>query len=213
MYVYRQQLTGIPIYRDVQPASANLGQTSKPANKFSECWDPQKRIIEAAFLEALKSVRRAAAVLGTAYGRPDKMTSRSRNLLNEHFHTTDRGNVLEIFRNTFRIRQALEGGLSFECEINCGKKVRCGYAVVTQWFGGFGKIHLCFDDRAGFCSFANLNLQDQMAVIIHEAAHRHVGIDDKAYKWERKPSRDYTKLTPKQAMDNADSYAWFCVEL
>ena len=45
--------------------------------------------------------------------------------------------------------------------------------------------------------------------------HRHVGIDDKVYVWERPPlsKRDYSKLTAEQAMDNADSYAWLCVEL
>jgi len=91
----------------------------------------------------------------------------------------------------------------------------CGYANATQWFGGFGKIRVCFDNRPTTCSFTKLNLQEQAALLIHEAAHRHVGIDDKAYVWENptNSSRDYSKLTSKQAMDNADSYAWFCVEL
>jgi hypothetical protein len=105
--------------------------------------------------------------------------------------------------------------LKFECETNCGTGGKCGYAWATQWFGGYGDIHLCFDNRHGACSFLNLNSQEQAAVIIHEAAHRHVGIDDKVYVWERPPlsSRDYSKLTSKEAMDNADSYAWFSVEL
>ena len=204
--------------RGVQPmrqAPAHLGQPANAANRFNKCWDPQKRAIQAAFVDALRAVNNAAAVLGTAYGRPDRMTQRTRDLLNRHFHTTDRGNILEIFRKLFRISQALKEGLSFECEINCGSKVRCGYAWATQRFGGRGDIHICFDNRPGFCSFVNLTAQQQAALIIHEAAHRHVGIGDRAYVWERTPPRprDYTKLTPKQAMDNADSYAWFCVEL
>jgi Lysine-specific metallo-endopeptidase len=193
----------------------SLGEAAGAANKFNQCWEPQKNVIQAAFLNARTQVNRAAAVLGNAYGRPDKMAQRTRDLLNRHFHTTDRDNILEIFRTIFRIQQAIDKGLNFRCEINCGKRVRCGYANATQWFGGRGPIHICFDNRPGFCSFVNLSAQEQAAAIIHEAAHRHVGIDDKAYVWEKPPLslRDYSKLTSKQAMDNADSYAWFCVEL
>jgi hypothetical protein len=195
----------------------NLGQAARGASKFDQCWEPQKNAIQAAFMNALRSVNHATAVLGSAYGRPDRMTPTIRYLLNRHFHTTDRGNVLKILRNVFRIGQALKNGLNFECETNCerGSRRPCGYAWATQWFGGRGDIHICFDNRPGFCSFANLNARDQAALIIHEAAHRHVGIGDKAYLWERTPPdpRDYTRLTPKQAMDNADSYAWFSVML
>jgi hypothetical protein len=160
-------------------------------------------------------VTRAETVLGSAYARPDRMTADTRRLLNRHFHTTKRDDVLNIFRKVFRIRKAFEEGLSFECEVDCGTKTRCGYAWATQWFGGFGKIHVCFDSRPDFCSFVNLTPQEQAALIIHETAHRHVGIDDKAYVFEQKPRdpRNYASLTPDQAMDNADSYAWFCMEL
>ena len=125
----------------------------------------------------------------------------------------------EILRKTFRIGQALQKGLNFECTGYCGggRPPRCGYAWATQWFGGHGNIHICFDVRhlSTACDFMRLNAQERAAVIIHEAAHRHVGIDDKAYVWERTPPRprDYSRLTSKQAIDNADSYAWFCVEL
>lgn len=122
----------------------------------------------------------------------------------------------EIFRKVFRIGQALQKGLNFECIGYCGGgRPRCGYAKVTQWFGGFGNIKICFDDRPSACSFMTLSARKQVAAIIHEAAHRHVGIVDKVYEWENptNSSRDYSKLTSKQAMDNADSYACFCVEL
>ncbi len=194
-----------------------IGQSQSPENKFDQCWPQQKSVIQAAFHNAHRAVNYAASVLGTAYGRLDKATQRTRDLLHRHFHTTDRGNVLNIFRNIFRIGKAFQEGLKFECETTCqrGSSRPCGYAWATQWFGGYGDIHICFDTRPGFCSFANLSAQEQAAVIIHEAAHRHVGIDDKTYVWERPPksSRDYSKLTAKQAMDNADSYAWFCIEL
>lgn len=195
----------------------NLGQAAMEANKFDQCWEPQKNAIQAAFLNARRHVNRAAAVLGSGYGRPDRMAQRTRNLLNRHFHTTKRDDVLRIFRTIFWIQQAFDKGLKFECESNCqGGKVRhCGYAWATQWFGGYGDIHICFDTRPGHCGFMSLTPEERAALIIHEAAHRHVGIDDKAYVWENSTnsSRDYGKLTPKQAIDNADSYAWFCVEL
>jgi len=192
-----------------------LGQTASTAHSFHNCTVPQKGTIEAAFANALRSVNHASTILGTIYGKPEKMTPTTRYLLNRHFHTTDRDDVLRIFRTLFRISKALEQGLKFECETDCGPKNRCGYAWATQWFGGFGKIHICFNTRPELCSFSKLTPQDQAAVIIHEAAHRHVGIADKAYVWEIPPlsKRDYSKLTAKQAMDNADSYAYFSVML
>jgi Lysine-specific metallo-endopeptidase len=194
----------------------NLGQPATVADKFDQCWEPQKNAIRAASLNARMHVNRAAAVLGSAYGRPDRMTQGTRDLLNRHFHTTDRGNVLKIFRTIFRIQQAFDKGLNFECETNCrGRPLQqCGYSWATQWFGGKGDIHICFDTRPNHCSFMSLTAQEQAAAIIHEAAHRHVGIHDKAYWWERPPvSLRYSALTPEQAMDNADSYAWFCVQV
>lgn len=191
-----------------------LGEAAVPANKFDQCTLTQRTAIEAAFVRARRFVNHAAAILGTAYGK-SAMSNRTRQLLTTHFHTTKRDDVLEILRTIFRIGKAIQEGLKFECETNCGGGRKCGYAWATQWFGGYGDIHICFDSRPGTCSFATLTPQEQAALIIHEAAHRHVGIDDKAYVWERPPAstRDYGRLTAKQAMDNADSYAWFCVDV
>jgi hypothetical protein len=201
------QETGSPI--------GNLGQPARAENKFDQCSVTQQNAIQAAFVNAQRAVNNAAAILGTAYGRGN-MAPRTQQLLNRHFHTTDRRDVGEIFRKVFRIGQALQKGLDFRCLGYCGPRGKsCGYAEATQWFGGYGKIRICFDDRPTTCSFTNLTAQEQAAAIIHEAAHRHVGIGDKAYVWENptNSSRDYSKLTSKQAMDNADSYAWFCLEL
>jgi hypothetical protein len=138
-------------------------------------------------------VNNAAAVLGTAVGKR-RMAPSTRQLLNTH--TVDLGDVREIFRNVFRISQALQNGLDFKCLAYCGGRGPpwYGFANRSQWFSGHEKIRICFDDR-----------------------HRYVGIDDKVYVWEKRnstdSSRDYRKLTPKDAMDNADSYAYFCVEL
>jgi len=183
-------------------------------HKFDDCTAAQKTALLAISKNAQSALNHAAAVLGSIYGGSTRMTERVRQLLNTHFHTTDRGNILKIFRNLFRINQAFEKGLRFECETDCGTGV-CGYAWATQWFGGYGDIHICFDDRPGHCGFNKLSQTAKVAVIIHEAAHRHAGIDDKAYVWEKPPlsTKDYRKLTPAQAMNNADSYANFCAEL
>jgi Lysine-specific metallo-endopeptidase len=205
--------------QDIGWSTGTLGQAERPVNSFELCGDSQQKAIEAAFVEARRAVNRAEAILGTAYGK-GTMAPVTRQLLNSHFHTTDRDHVGEIFRKIFRIGQALQKGLAFKCLGYCGPLPLgdryCGYAQATQWFGGFGRIRICFDNRPGkACSFTNLKPQEQAAVIIHETAHRHVGIDDKAYVWENPTNskRDYSTLTPKQAMDNADSYAWFCVQV
>jgi hypothetical protein len=196
-------------------SSGYLGEPAPSPNKFDQCVPGQIAALETAYADAIRAVSNATAVLGSIYGGSRKMTPNVARLLNTHFHTTKIGDVRKIFRTMFRIHKAMQEGLKFECEIKCGQPGQCGYAWATQWFGGKGDIHICFDTRATFCSFASLSPQEQAATVIHEAAHRHVGIDDKAYVWERKPpdARDYTTLTPGQAMDNADSYAWFAVQL
>jgi hypothetical protein len=216
MYIRTSGLSGKAITpQETGWSIGNLGQPARAENKFVSCGVPQQNAIQAAFVNAQKAVNNAAAVLGTAYGR-GIMDARTRQLLNTHFHTTDRGDVLKIWRNVFRIGQALQKGLAFECMGYCSplilRPVTCGYASATQWFGGRGNIRLCFDNRPPTaCSFMNLAAPDQAALIIHEAAHRHVGIDDKAYVWENptNSSRNYSALTSTQAMDNADSSLGF----
>ena len=196
------------------PSQSSVMQNSK--NNFDSCSDTQKKFIEGAFVSALRSINYAERVLATAYGRPDRVTQRTKYLLNSHFHTTRRDDVLKIYRNILNIRQALEKGLNIKCMRRCDGSLSnfCGYAYAKQWFGGFDPIHICFDDRPNHCNFANQFSLYQQALIIHEAAHRYVGIDDKAYMWKNFAiNSKYSKLTSRQAMDNADSYAWFCVEL
>lgn len=219
MYIRTSSLQGKAVTsREIQWQSGNLGQPARAENKFDTCTATQQNAIQAAFRNAQRAVNNAAAVLGTAVGKR-RMAPSTQQLLNTHFHTVDLGDVREIFRNVFRISQALQNGLDFKCLAYCGGRGPpwCGFANRSQWFGGHGKIRICFDDRPSTCTFAKLDAQDQAATIIHEAAHRHVGIDDKVYVWEKPnptdSSRDYRKLTPKDAMDNADSYAYFCVEL
>jgi hypothetical protein len=185
-------------------------ELTAPVNKFEDCTNAQKNAIIAVLRNAHLALNNAAAVLGSVYGGSTPMSARTRLLLNRHFHTTDRSNILKIFRTIFRISQAIQKGLSFECETKCREGDQ-GYAWTTQWFGGFGDIHICFDDRLNHWNFSKLKtVTEQVALIIHEAAHRYVGIDDHVY---REDTVNYSKLSAGKAMNNADSYAWFCAQL
>jgi Lysine-specific metallo-endopeptidase len=182
--------------------------TGRPENEFKNCSNAQKNEIQKAFERAMKAVRYAETFIGSAYGRPDKMSTKTRQLLNRHFHTTDRDDLREILGKLISIRHAFEKGISFECEKECIITVQ-GYAYNTQWFGGFGNVHICFDTRPGGGDFSKQSLKSQEVLVIHEVGHRYGGLDDEAYLHEKK----YGMLSPKQAINNADSYAGFSVDL
>jgi hypothetical protein len=139
------------------------------------------------------------------------MKPATRQLLLRHFHTTRRDDLRHILTGYMRIAKAIEEGIRFEGEKQCQTSPTgrvCGYANMTQLFGGFGRVHICFDPRPGHCDFTSFPPDQQEAIVIHEVAHRYVGIDDKAYRHEA----NYATLTPQQALNNADSYAFFAVE-
>jgi hypothetical protein len=192
----------------VQQRSSNSGRADAVMRKssFKSCPGTQPAQLDAAVVIAQGALSRAASVVAGAYGRPGHVTAANRQLLLDHFHTTSKGDMRDILGTYVSIQGAFRKGLSFECESTCPTTATsqvCGYAYNHQWFGGSGPIHICFD-TAG-CDFATTPAPNQTALVIHEAAHRHAGIDDKAYRWE--PA--YSTLSSKQAKDNADSYAWF----
>jgi len=56
------------------------------------------------------------------------------------------------------------------------------HANSSQWAWYLeDKVHICFDNSPGGCDFTNLSAYNQTALIIHEVAHRYVGIRDQAY--------------------------------
>lgn len=181
------------------------------AHSFKGCTTAEKGLLIDAADRSLLAVQHAAAFVGSAHGRPDRMSNATRQLLLNHFHTTERGHLRFILTRLMRIAKALNEGIRFKAERKCkaGPKERvCGYAYTTQLFGGFGDVHICFDKRPGHCDFGTLPPDEQEIILIHEIAHRRVGIEDKAYAHDGR----YTKLSASQALDNADSYATFAVE-
>jgi hypothetical protein len=196
--------------RDDTSGRVVMRQPTKVETKFSGCTGTQPNQIDSVVQDARKALNKAEAVVGSAYGKPSSLSAARQQLLMDHFHTTSRQDLRTILGTYISIGRAFEAGLKFECETTCEKTTAgnvCGYAYNTMWFGGFGPIHICFD-TAG-CDFAKTAAANKVALIIHEAAHRHAGVDDKAYQWDAK----YNTMSPKEAMDNADSYAWFAVLL
>lgn len=195
----------------IQQRSGQGGGALLRKSSFKGCTGNQPNEIDAAVEEGRKALNRAAGVVGSAYGQPAHMKAAHRQLLLDHFHTTDQDDLRDILGTYISIQGAFAKGLSFQCETSCPKTPKsqvCGYAYNHQWFGGSGPIHICFDPAG--CNFSPPTpVANQTALVIHEAAHRHAGIDDKAYRWEAA----YPKLSVKQAMDNADSYAWFATLL
>jgi hypothetical protein len=196
-------------------------EQKKPENEFENCSNLQKNRLQTASNWAKDAVSRAAAVVGSAYGRPDRMSPRTRQVLIKHFRTTDRDDLLKILLKLRSIKKAFEEGVNFKCETKCDPirgVIPCGHALSTQWFGGFGDVHICFDSRPNGCDFTNLSAYSQTALIIHEVAHRYVGVHDQAFFNDARQayfdsSGRGVRLSSKNAMNNADSYAYFSLDL
>lgn len=183
---------------------------AKPDNKFESCTTTQKSQLLPIIEDARKAVSLATSVIATSWGRPDKIAPNRKQLLLDHFHTASRGDLRDILSKYISLEKTFATGFELKCETTCPKDkkgVVCGYAYNTQWFGGKGPIHICFDSAG--CDFTTTAKNNQVALIIHEAAHRHTGVDDKAYRWEAR----YNTQSSDDAMDNADTYAWFATLL
>lgn len=192
------------------PRDVVMRQAKPAAPRYSGCSATQQQQIDAAVVDARKALSRAAAVVGSAYGKPSSLSAANKQLLLDHFHTTSHDHLRRILGTYISVQRAFDAGLKLECEATCPKSTSsavCGYAYNTRWFGGRGPIHICFDPAG--CDFTITAANNQAALVIHEAAHRHAGVDDKVYAWDAK----YATLTAGQSMDNADSYAWFAVSV
>ncbi|EPE96650.1 peptidoglycan-binding protein [Rhizobium grahamii] len=196
---------------DWETMAENLETEAGSAHSFKGCTASEKNILIDAADRSLHAVRHAASFIGSAYGRPDRMSADTKRLLLEHFHTVKHDDLRFILTRLMRIAKAIEHGIAFKAERSCPATpsgMECGYANTSMWFGGSGDVRLCFDTRPGHCNFASSAAPRQERILIHEVSHRYVGINDKAY--HHLPA--YKTLSPSQAMDNADSYAFFAVD-
>jgi hypothetical protein len=185
-----------PVMRQATPIPA----------EYSGCQTAQEAQLGSTARDARTAINAAASVVAGAYARPGSVRPANQALLMTHFHTTDRDDMRSILSRYHSIGRAFDAGLNVQCEQTCPTTPTtqiCGYAYNTQWFGGFGPIHICFDPAG--CNFTTTPVLNRIALVIHEAAHRHTGVDDRFYRWQP----GYATQSAEEAMDNADSYGWF----
>jgi hypothetical protein len=131
----------------------------------------------------------------TAVPRSAATAAIVRSALQDNFHTTQPGHVLQIRDGFLSLRTELNRDLTFECEDEGCKSnayVRGAFAFIRRW----GDIHVC-------PPWFQQDYFNRVRTLIHERAHQYPGATDKAYNWEA----SYAKLSPDNAIDNADSYA------
>ncbi|MBE5231759.1 MAG: DUF4157 domain-containing protein [Microcystis aeruginosa PMC 728.11] len=191
---------GQTVVQQTSPQS-NLTKAVQRANTYNDCTVPQRTAIENAYNRAIGKVNASVAALAAAHASHPIIDPHTRTLLNRHFHTNNKDDISKIHNRFLDIQRAFATGINFECETDC--KPNVGGYVYYFLFWHVGRVHICFD------LFNTSPALIQEAIIIHEVAHRFAGVDDKAYVWQG----NYATLTPKQAMDNADSYANFAIEL
>jgi hypothetical protein len=186
------QQTGV-LQRQAAPPVPKLG--------YDDCTPAQQAAIATAFTNALAFVRKANRALIAAVSQHPRLPPRVSAMLTQHFHTTDKNDIITIQRRMDDIEAAMSRGIDFECETSCDPGV--GGYVWKFIFWEVGHVHICFN------LFNQVSQDIREEIVIHEIGHRHVGLDDEAYSWQ--PA--YAKLSAKDAMDNADSYAAFARRL
>lgn len=119
-----------------------------------------------------------------------------RSALLDNFHTIEPGYVRVIAENFAELRTELNKSLTFECEDEGCKAlayVRGMFAVIRR----HANIHVCPP------WFQCQDYSDRVATLIHERAHQHPGAGGDTYEFEA----GYAKLSPDDAIENAECYA------
>src|SRR5262245_43258464 len=82
-----------PVVPQTSPAGsvdrAVMRQPKPVETKFKGCQPGQSTQVDAAVQDARRALNAAASVVAGAYGRPDHVSAVNRQLLLDHFHTTD----------------------------------------------------------------------------------------------------------------------------
>lgn len=142
------------------------------------------------------AVTRARQILDNAIGKIGSPTDpKVAAALQANFHSTEAKVGSEVSSKLGKIRNAFNGTIPVEVESDGTSRAY----VYVIW----SDIHLCPP------WFADTNADARARTIIHECSHKYTGTDDKAYHWDAK----YATLSTKDALNNADSYAWFCIDV
>lgn len=150
----------------------------------------QLQVVVAAVQRAKQMVAHALSQLGSA------TAPRVVSALNANFHTTDARAITNVRSYLTAIQSGLNGDIGFEVEEADGTTRAYVYRLWSD-------IHLLP------AWFADGDADNRARTVIHECSHKFNGTDDEAYHWQA----SFATLDPKDALDNADSYAWFCMDL
>ncbi|MEO9871512.1 M35 family metallo-endopeptidase [Ekhidna sp.] len=169
--------------------------------QFDNCTPIQRRKIANEIKSSLRKVIAARKALELIKNNPKIIPNHYKNLLKRHFRLNSDINIMLEKLN--KIEMSFSKGLEFECDNSCKSNIE---AYVPYYFFGLiaGDVHICF------YYFHTISSFQRRRIIIHEIAHKYAGIDDHAYKWE---TSKYAGLKADKTIDNADSYAYFAMEL
>ncbi len=154
--------------------------------------DAQALVIAAAVTRAREILDNAIAQVGSP-SAPKVSTA-----LQNNFQSTEAKTATEVASKLQKIRAAFDGTIPVEVESEADGTTRA--YVYALW----SDIHLMPP------WFADPSADSRARTIIHECSHKYTGTDDKAYHWD---TAKYGGLSTKDALNNADSYAWFCMDV
>jgi hypothetical protein len=153
-----------------------------------------------------KAVSKARVMLDGALAAlmgADTLPEKSMAALEKNFHNVDRSgyptrvsHLYDIRESLATTRKAFDGDIPLEVEDEPDGYTE-GY--VRDWWLWKSDIHL-------HPMWFHEDLIEQARIIVHEACHKYDNDDDHAYFWQSA----YARLTVKETIDNADSYATFC---
>jgi hypothetical protein len=136
----------------------------------------------------------------------DSLPEKTMKALDTNFHNVDRtayparvSLLYEIQNSLAKTRAAFDGEIPIAVNDESDKNT-LGY--VTDYWLFTSDIHL---HPLWFAQ----GPEPRARIVVHEACHKFDNDDDHAYQWQGK----YQTLSPAEAADNADSYAWFCTDV
>lgn len=152
--------------------------------------DAQALVIAAA-------ITRARQILDNALSKiASPSVAKVDHALRANFQSNEAKVTAEVTSKLQKIRGAFNGTIPIEVESEGDARAY----VYVIW----SDIHLCPP------WFADTDPDGRARTIIHECSHKYTGTDDKAYHWD---TAKYASLSPKDALNNADSFAWFCIDV
>lgn len=167
----------------------STAQDGKTQIKITDEQPAQVSVIVAAVARARELVDNALAQLGNP--KDVKVAS----ALQANFHGTENKTIAEVRRVLGKVKSAFSGTIPIEVEDDGTARAY----VYVLW----SNIHLCPP------WFADNDPEGRARTIVHECTHKYAGTDDKAYHWDPK----FQTLGTKDALNNADSHAWFCIDV